>query len=97
MYLNEIGFDVQSWFLNTYNIVHPLSNKVDSVRFVQELLNIDSNDVITVGDSFYDLEMIKSYYSYGIVKLFPNLDILRNCNKKVKSLGSAFKDINKNI
>ena len=96
-HLESSGFDVQSWFLNTYNIVHPISNKIDSIRFIQSLLGISDDSIITVGDAKDDLEMIKNYYSYGIIKLFPNKDVLKNCDKKVKSLRDAFKDINKNI
>lgn len=96
-HLESSGFDVQSWFLNTYNIVHPISNKIDSVRFIQSLLGISDDSIITVGDAKDDLEMIKNYYSYGIIKFLPNFEVLRNCNKKVKSLNDAFKYINKNI
>lgn len=95
-HLKESGLDVQSWFLNTYNIAHPASNKVDSVKFIQESHGIHDCDVITVGDAKDDLEMIKNYHSYGIVSNPPNFDILKNCNKKVKSLNDAFKYINKN-
>ena len=95
--LESSGFDVQSWFLNTYNIVHPISNKIDSVRFIQSLLGISDDSVITVGDAKDDLQMIKHYHSYGIVSYLPNFEVLRNCDVKVKSLNDAFKYINKNI
>lgn len=95
--LEQTGFDIQSWFMNTYNIVHPISNKVESIDFIQKRLGIDDMDVITVGDSIADLQMIKNYFSYGIVKPLPNIQILENCDKKVKSLKDAFKHINKNI
>lgn len=95
--LENSGFDVQSWFCNTYNIVHPNSNKIDSVRYIQALLGISDDSVITIGDAKDDLEMIKNYHSYGVVSNPPNFDILKNCNKKVKSLNDAFKYINKNI
>lgn len=96
-YLEKSKFDVQSWFLNTYNIAHPTSNKIDSVRYVQTLLGINDDSVITVGDAKDDLKMIKNYYSYGIVSYLPNFEVLRNCDVKVKSLNDAFKYINKNI
>ena len=96
-HLESSGFDVQSWFLNTYNIAHPISNKIDSVRFIQSLLGISNDSVITVGDAKDDLEMIKNYYSYGIVSYLPNFEVLGNCDVKVKSLNDAFKYINKNI
>jgi len=96
-YLKDSNLTIQSWFLNTYNIVHPISNKVDGIRFIQELHGISDDDVITIGDSYDDLEMIKNYYSYGILKPFPNIGVLRNCDKKVKSLKHSFKYINKNI
>lgn len=96
-FLEKSDFSIQSWFLNTYNIVHPISNKVDSIRFIQELHGISDNDVITIGDSYDDLEMIKNYHSYGIFKIFPNIEVLKNCDKKVKSLNHSFKHINKNI
>ena len=96
-HLESSGFDVQSWFLNTYNIAHPTSNKIDSVRYVQTLLGINDDSVITVGDAKDDLKMIKNYYSYGIVSYLPNFEVLRNCDVKVKSLNDAFKYINKNI
>ena len=96
-YLKMSGFDVQSWFLNTYNIAHPISNKIDSVIYIQNLLGICDNDIITIGDAKDDLKMIKNYYSYGIVSYLPNFEVLRNCDVKVKSLNDAFKYINKNI
>ena len=96
-YLEKSELDVQSWILNTFSIVHPISNKIDSVRFIQSLLDISDDSVITVGDAKDDLEMIKNYYSYGIIKFLPDFEVLRNCNKKVKSLNNAFKYINKNI
>lgn len=96
-HLEKSGLDVQSWFMNTYSIAHPVSNKVDSINFIQKKLNIDESDIITVGDSSDDLKMIQEYYSYGIIKTLPDLNILENCNKKVKSLKGALKDINKNI
>ena len=95
--LKNNGFDVQSRFLRTYNFVHPSSNKIDSIKAVQELLGIADNNIITVGESKADLEMIKAYYSYGVKHFLPNFEVLRNCNKKVKSLNDAFKYINKNI
>lgn len=96
-HLESSGFDIQCWFLNTYNIAHPISNKIDSVRFIESLLGISDDSVITVGDAKDDLEMIKNYYSYGIVSYLPNFEVLRNCDVKVKSLNDAFKYINKNI
>ena len=96
-HLEKSKFNVQSWFLNTYNIVHPISNKIDSIRFIQSLLGISDDSIITVGDAKDDLEMIKNYYSYGIIKFLPDFEVLRNCDVKVKSLNDAFKYINKNI
>lgn len=96
-HLESFGFDVQSWFLNTYNIAHPISNKIDSIRFIQSLLGISDDSIITIGDAKDDLEMIKNYYSYGIISYLPDFEIMKNCNKKVKSLNDAFKYINKNI
>lgn len=96
-HLEKSGLDVQSYFFNAYNIAHPVSDKVDSVRYIQELLDLDDNEIITVGDGLDDIEMLKNYYSYGIIKFLPDFEVLRNCNKKVKSLRDAFKDINKNI
>mgnify|MGYP002623855700 CR=1 FL=1 len=95
--LRASSLDIQSWFLNTYNIVHPISNKVDSINVVQELLSIGDSDIITIGDEDDDLEMIRNYYSYGIVTPLSNFKVLGNCDKKVKSLEGAFKHINKNI
>lgn len=95
--LEKNGFDVQSWFMGTYSIAHSISNKVDSIEFIQGKLNLDNNDIITVGDSSDDLRMIKEYYSYGIVKPLPNFEIISECTHKVKSLKCALKDINKNI
>lgn len=95
-FLNNSDLSIQSWFLNSYNIVHPKSNKIDSIKFIQDLLNIDDSSVITVGDSDDDLQMIKNYYSYGILKPFSDSDVLENCNNKVKSLNNAFNHI-KNI
>ena len=96
-HLESSGFDIQSWFLNTYNIAHPISNKIDSVRFIQSLLGINDDSIITIGDAKDDLEMIKNYYSYGIISYLPNFEVLRNCDVKVKSLNETFKYINKNI
>ena len=95
--LKRAGFDIQSWFKETYNIVHPASNKVDSIEFIRKSLDICGKDVITVGDGHDDLKMIKNYYSYGIIRPLSNVNILDNCDKKVKSLSDSFKYINKNI
>ena len=95
--LEKSSLDVQSWFFNACNIVYPASNKVDSIRYIQELLDLDDNEIITVGDGLDDIEMLKNYYSYGVKKFLSNPEILANCNKKVKSLNDAFKYINKNI
>lgn len=96
-YLKSVNVCINSYFFNKLNIVSPISDKVDSIMFVQNLMGIDDCDVITVGDGSNDLSMIEKYYSFGIVKLFPNHDVLKSCDKKVKSLGSAFKYINKSI
>lgn len=95
--LRKTGFDVQSWFMNTFNIVHPISDKLDSIEHIRKSLNLDDRNVITVGDEIEDLKMLKNYFSYGIIKPVPNVEVLDACSKKVKSLRDAFKDINKNI
>lgn len=95
--LKSVNVCINSYFFHKLNIVSPMSDKVDSIRFIQDLLEINDNDVITVGDGINDASMIENYYSYGIIKLFPNKDVLKNCDKKVKSLKCALKDINKNI
>lgn len=95
--LKKSELDVQSWFLSTYNIVHPVSNKIDSVRFIQEFLDLDDNEIITVGDGLDDVLMLKNYYSYGVLKLLSNYQVIECSDKKVKSLRDALKDINKNI
>ncbi len=95
--LEKNGFNVQSWFMNTYNIVHGYSNKIDSIKFLQKELEISNNDIITIGDSSDDLQMIKDYYSFGIIKPLSNFEIINECDHKVKSLKDAFKYINKNI
>ena len=95
--LESRGFDVQSWLMNTYSIAHAESNKVDSIEFIQERYNISDSDVIVVGDSNDDLQMIEDYFSYGIIKPLPNADVMAECNVKVKSLKEALKHINKNI
>lgn len=96
-YLKSVNVCINSYFFHKLNIVSPMSDKVDSIKFIQKLLDIDDNDVITIGDGSNDLSMIENYYSFGITKLFPNHKILKNCDKKVKSLNSAFKYINENI
>ena len=93
-YLKSVNVCINSYFFHKLNIVSPMSDKVDSIKFIQNLLGIDDSDVITVGDGSNDLSMIEEYYSFGISKLFPNYKVLKSCNKKVKSLESAFKYIN---
>jgi hydroxymethylpyrimidine pyrophosphatase-like HAD family hydrolase len=45
---------------------HPLANKGDAVRFVAEnLLDLKSDQVMTVGDNFNDLEMLR-YAGLGV-------------------------------
>lgn len=96
IYFNFYSF-VTFNLLLFYNITHPTSNKIDSVRYIQSLLGISDDSVITVGDAKDDLEMIKNYHSYVIVIYLPNFEVLGNCDVKVKSLNDAFKYINKNI
>lgn len=96
-HLENYGFNIQSFLMNTYNIAHPSSDKVDSIEFIRKCLDICDKDILTVGDGNDDLNMIKNYYSYGVVKPLPNDAIMENCTKKVKSLKDAFKYINKNI
>ena len=96
-YLEKSGLDVYSYFLNSYSIVHPVSNKVDSVRYIQELLDLDDTEIITVGDGLDDVKMLKNYYSYGVLKFLSNPEVMDYSNVKVKSLNDAFKYINKNI
>lgn len=95
--LEHMGFDVQSWLMTTYSIAHASSNKAESIMFLQKQLDISDNDVFVVGDSYDDLEMIKNYNSYGIIKPIPNPDVMAQCDVKVKSLNEALKHINKNI
>ena len=94
-YLERKGLDVQN-FKNCC-IAHAESNKSESIEFIQERYNIPDNDVMVVGDSDDDLEMIENYFSYGIIKPLPNADVMAECNVKVKSLKEALKHINKNI
>ncbi len=96
-HLEKAGFNIQSWFMNTYSIVHAVSDKVDSVEFIRKSLDIDYKNIITVGDDINDLKMLANYYSYGIIKPVPEFEVLDTCDKKVKSLKHAFKYINKNI
>ena len=94
-YLKSANVYINSYFFNKINIISPISDKVDSIKYMQEQLNINDKDVITIGDGNNDIEMIKKYYSFGIHKLFSNKQILKSCNIKVKSLNDAFKHIKK--
>lgn len=77
--------------------IQPFCDKVESIRFVQDLLGIDDCDVITIGDDTNDLQMIRNYYGYGVVKFFSNQKVLSACSTRVKSLNDSFQYINKNI
>lgn len=92
--LKGYNLDIQSWFLNTYNIVRPISNKIDSVRYVQELLGIDDDSVITIGDDTDDINMIREYNGYGILKFPLNIDVYRSSKNHVMSLYDLLKDKN---
>ena len=93
--LKGYNLDIQRWFYNTYNIVRPISNKVDSVRYVQELLGVSNSDVITIGDDNNDIDMIREYNGYSILKFPLNIDVLKSSKSHVKSLYDLLK--NKNI
>ena len=95
-YLKSVNVYINSYFFKKINVISPISDKVDSIKYIQELLNINDCDVITVGDGSNDLTMIEKYYSFGVNKLFSNNEVLKKCNKKVKSLNDTFEHI-KNI
>jgi HAD superfamily hydrolase (TIGR01484 family) len=89
-YLKSFNVYVNSYFFNKINVVSPMSDKVDSIKFIQDLYGIIDDDVITIGDGFNDLSMIHNYYSFGVRGLFSNREVLKFCNKRVKSLNDAF-------
>ena len=58
-------------YLVSSNMLEIISNKIDkskAIKLVIELLNIDKNDVYTVGDSFTDINMVRDFNGYSMVK-----------------------------
>lgn len=86
VYFEEKYVFTNSDIFNKLQAIKPFSDKIDSVKFIQNLLGIDDCDVITIGDDTSDLEMIKRYNGYGVSRPFPNHRVLETCNTKVKSL-----------
>lgn len=75
----EYALEKLNYILNNYNVSGYLSNhginiinknisKVNGVEYIKNILNIDDNDIYTVGDNINDLEMINKYNGYIIGK-----------------------------
>lgn len=47
-------------------IINKINNKVNSVDFIIEKLNINSDDVYVIGDDINDIEMIRKYKGYSL-------------------------------
>jgi Cof subfamily protein (haloacid dehalogenase superfamily) len=60
-------------------ITHPLASKHIAIKHVHESLGFSKNEVVAIGDSFNDLEMIK-YAGMGVA--------MGNAHPKVKSVAN---------
>lgn len=63
-----------SGYLSTHgiNIINKNISKVDGIEYIKKSLNINENNIYTIGDNVNDLEMINNYNGYMIGKDITN-------------------------
>ena len=76
----------------SYLCVKPINvSKSFSIKYLQELLNVDTNDIYVIGDSSNDFEMIRDYHGVGMKNSCP--DILNIARKRYDEVSDYINEI----
>jgi len=73
----------------TIEVVSKKSSKVNGVKFLSDKLNINKNDIYTIGDGESDIELIDKYNGFSMYESVGELDHY----KKYNNVYSLIKDI----
>ena len=66
---NKYSSSVNSYLITTSNsieIISSMTNKAKAISKIAEIENIDKQNVFTIGDSYNDIEMIKSFNGFCV-------------------------------
>ena len=76
---------------NMLEIISCKINKSKAIKVLIKKLNIDKNDVYTIGDSYTDIDMIKSFKGYAMENSIQNV---KECAiNEYKSVGNLIEDL----
>ncbi len=59
---------IKAYYVNNLNveIINKDTNKMEAIKKLGEFLNINKEDIYTIGDSYSDLEMIEEFNGYSV-------------------------------
>lgn len=80
---------VNSYFLssNSIEIISSKTNKSYAIRILINKLNINKEEVVTVGDGYSDIEMVRSFNGYAMEDSVPELkEIAKGSVKSISDL-----------
>lgn len=66
---NKYSSSVNSYLITTSNsieIISSMTNKAKAISKIAEIENIDKQNIFTIGDSYNDIEMIKSFNGFCV-------------------------------
>lgn len=84
---------VNAYHISTYSveIISNTTGKKEAIKYLQKLLNLNTKDIYTIGDSYSDIEMIKEFNG-SIMK--ESIQELKELNKKeYESVSDLVNDI----
>ena len=68
-YINKNFTDIKAYILfhkNQFEIISSKTDKLEALKYISEIENIDRVNIYTVGDSYTDINMIKYYNGYAM-------------------------------
>lgn len=80
---------VNSYFLtsNSIEIISSKTNKSYAIELLAKKLNINKEEIVTVGDGYSDIEMIRNFKGYAMEDSVPELkEIAKNSVKSISEL-----------
>ena len=89
-YINNNFNDIKAYILfhkNQFEIISIKTDKLDALKYISEIENIDRINIYTVGDGYTDINMVKYYNGYAVKDAIDDLkDVATNVVNSVSEI-----------